>query len=155
MPTTIYFPSLSIHIEKAIQQAPYLHRSYLHTTDDWLMANGMVVKKLVVAVILDFSAAFDAIDHTLQATVLWFYFQCNFWVQSSIREKTVFFNGSFSHCNVANCGIPQGSRLGPLLYSIFTNNLPLCVNMSTKLCMLIIALRTVPPYRHITSCNSQ
>ena len=41
------------------------------------------------------------------------------------RKQTVLFNGSLSEPKVIDYGVPQGSSLGPLLYSIFTNDLPL------------------------------
>ena len=102
----------------------------LQMSDDWLAC--LDNKKLVGAVMLDFSAAFDVIDHTLLVNKLKCYgFTSNalawFSQYLSGRRQRVFFNGSFSNWNPINCGVPQGSCLGPLLYSIFTNDLPLCV----------------------------
>ena len=107
----------------------------LQMSDDWLAC--LDNKKLVGAVMLDFSAAFDVIDHTLLVNKLKCYgFTSNalawFSQYLSGRRQRVFFNGSFSNWNPINCGVPQGSCLGPLLYSIFTNDLPLCVkNVNT------------------------
>lgn len=42
----------------------------------------------------------------------------------SDRTQTVFFNGSFSEVKTVKYGVPQGICLGPLLYTIFTNDLP-------------------------------
>ena len=103
----------------------------LQMNDDWL--SSMDNRKLVGAVMLDFSAAFDVIDHTLLVGKL----QCYGFTSNALswfihylsgRNQRVFFNGSYSKWNPMNCGVPQGSCLGPLLYSIFTNDLPLGLN---------------------------
>lgn len=49
------------------------------------------------------------------------------WLESYFknRKQTVLFNGSLSELKVIDCGVPKGSSFGPLLYSIFTNDLPL------------------------------
>ncbi len=43
----------------------------------------------------------------------------------SNRQQSVMFNGTFSSMKALHCGIPQGSCLGPLLYSIFVNDMTL------------------------------
>ena len=60
------------------------------------------------------------------------------WIQRyrSNRTQRVFFNGSVSNVKHVKCGVPQGSSLGPLLFSIFTNDLPLALN---KACVSMYA----------------
>ena len=56
------------------------------------------------------------------------------WIQSYLSNRTqmVFFNGSFSNVKQVKCGVTQGSSLGPLLFSIFINDLPLALNKACE-----------------------
>ena len=90
-------------------------------TYQWL--NAMDNSTFLGVLFLDFSAAFDLVDHEIIFTKLMHYgFQevALNWVQSYLtdRKQSTYINGLFSSSNVLNCGIPQGSCLGPLLYLI-------------------------------------
>ena len=90
-------------------------------SEDWLIE--MYNNKIVGAILLDFSAAFDIIDPNLLLRKRMCYGFSNSaisWIQSyqSNRTHRVFFNGSFSNVKDLKCGVPQGSSLGLLLFSI-------------------------------------
>ena len=85
----------------------------------------------VVLILLDLSAAFDTIDQHMLLDRLKSYFKLSGnvlnWFKSYLTERTqsvIINNFNMSETNVLRFGVPQGSVLGPLLYTLYTK--PLC-----------------------------
>ena len=75
------------------------------------------------------SAAFDVVDHTILLQKLQLYgFEddSSEWIASYLtdRKQCVCISGTLSKLLPVPTGVPQGSILGPLLYTIFVNELP-------------------------------
>ena len=82
---------------------------------------------------LDFRTAFDCVNHEILLSKLntcgvqgvaldWF---CSYLTN---REQYVSINNVDSNSRVIECGVPQGSILGPLLFLIFINGITKCSN---------------------------
>ena len=86
-------------------------------------------RRTVILLLLDLPAAFDTVDHDILLSRLHERFGVTgkpfLWLQSylSDRMQYVFVDGGTSLKHTLQCGVPQGSVLGPILYLLFTSPL--------------------------------
>lgn len=120
----------------------------LHLYDT--LANAIYNKEYTMGVFIDLSKAFDTVNHEILLSKLQHDGIRGFplkWFESYLsgREQFVNFNGYSSSYKLAECGVRQGSVLGPLLFLIYVNDI---CNVSSALDILLFAAGTSIFFSH-------
>jgi hypothetical protein len=111
----------------------------LKVTNDVLIA--LDQRKEVVLVLLDLSAAFDTIDHQILLSRLQKRFGITDtvlkWFTSYLKDRCqqVSINGVQSNKVELLCGVPQGSVLGPILFTLYVSPLEDIIHRHNLKCM--------------------
>ena len=86
-------------------------------------------QRVTLVLLLDLSAAFDTADHDTLLHRLWFTLDVNgkvlSWFSSYLsgRSQQIAINDTLSAELELHCGVPQGSCLGPLLFTLYSSKL--------------------------------
>ncbi|XP_071484307.1 uncharacterized protein [Diadema antillarum] len=115
------------NLQSAYQPGHSVETALVKVTNDILLA--LDKKQMVLLVLLDLSAAFDTVDHDLLLMRMLHRFGISGnvlkWFHSylTLRSQVVtLWDSSSKQCYI-ECGVPQGSVLGPILFTMYTSPL--------------------------------
>jgi len=100
----------------------------IHLLNQIANENDKISKNLTMAVFLDLSKAFDTISHNILISKLENMgirgvAKCWFESYLSNRKQFMSIQNAKSTTQVINCGVPQGSILGPILFLLYVNDI--------------------------------
>ena len=120
--------------QSAYRQFHSVETALIKIQNDLLLA--LDKKKISALVLLDLTAAFDTVDHSILISRL----NRNFGISDSAlsllssylsnRTQSVNVNGHVSVASLVTTGVPQGSVLEPLLFSLYITPLTYHLNAS-------------------------
>ena len=95
------------------------------------IANGNYVGMML----LDVQKAFDSVNHQMLCKKIELAGIDNTWFKSYLegRKQVVSVNDTTSSKKTINCGVPQGSLLGPWCYLLYSNDIASCVKCTLVL----------------------
>lgn len=120
--------SLLTHCQYAFRSGRSTQLALLEQKE--LILRNIELKQLTLGILIDFSKAFDSVDHELLLKKLEYYGIRGIAldiVKSYLKQRSqlVEINGICSQIKQVKVGVPQGSILGPLFFNVYVNDLVL------------------------------
>ena len=112
----------------------------LYITEMW--KRNLNKGNVIGTVLIDFKKAFDSVDHSILSNKMdacGLHGKLKDWIQSYLldRKQFVIVNGKGPGLQIVPYGVPQGSLLGPKLFSIFVDDLPDFISNGESTSMLM------------------